>query len=374
MGSRIGTRGVLLDDVLWVDLVEIAAGHLTRLALARRLAAGRARRDAAQHAEAEVVAADRGLRCAPARVRLASQHQRARRRAQRAHRGRSADGAPCMLVGHSMGGVVARRRARASGVATHRARRAARRAEPRLVRAGAGVARRLPDACASSRPSTAATARRTSRGSCSARCRRCTNCCPIRALAGGANLFDAKSMAGRRRCDPTRATAWPRRSGTGRWPAARRALPAHRRRATGHRDVAATARATSSSSTRGGRKVTAPCRSRLPCARATTRGTSAEKHGGLPNNGRVIAAVVDLLRTGDTQRLPRTSRAALARARSASHQRGGLASRRAAQGAAGSTCRPTRADACSSRSSRRNSMARSSRPRSSVPTMRGSRQ
>ena len=35
MGSRLGTRGVLLDDVLWVDLVEIAAGHLTRLALPR---------------------------------------------------------------------------------------------------------------------------------------------------------------------------------------------------------------------------------------------------------------------------------------------------------------------------------------------------
>ena len=33
MGSRIGSRGLLLDDVLWVDLVEIAAGHLTRLAL-----------------------------------------------------------------------------------------------------------------------------------------------------------------------------------------------------------------------------------------------------------------------------------------------------------------------------------------------------
>src|SRR3954470_6442050 len=33
MGSRVGTRGVLLDDVVWVDIVEIAAGHLTRLAL-----------------------------------------------------------------------------------------------------------------------------------------------------------------------------------------------------------------------------------------------------------------------------------------------------------------------------------------------------
>ena len=33
MGSRLGSRGLLLDDVLWVDLVEIAAGHPTRLAL-----------------------------------------------------------------------------------------------------------------------------------------------------------------------------------------------------------------------------------------------------------------------------------------------------------------------------------------------------
>jgi len=35
MGSRIGTRGKLLDDVIWLDLVEVAAGHLTRLALPR---------------------------------------------------------------------------------------------------------------------------------------------------------------------------------------------------------------------------------------------------------------------------------------------------------------------------------------------------
>ena len=35
MGSRIGTRGKLLDDVIWLDLIEVAAGHLTRLALPR---------------------------------------------------------------------------------------------------------------------------------------------------------------------------------------------------------------------------------------------------------------------------------------------------------------------------------------------------
>jgi hypothetical protein len=42
----------------------------------------------------------------------------------------------------------------------------------------------------------------------------------------------------------------------------------------------------------------------------------AEKHGGLPNNGRAIAAVIDLLRTGDTDRLARSAsraRAPLAR-------------------------------------------------------------
>jgi CHAT domain-containing protein/pimeloyl-ACP methyl ester carboxylesterase len=33
MGSRIGMRGRLIDDVLWLDLIEVAAGHLTRLAL-----------------------------------------------------------------------------------------------------------------------------------------------------------------------------------------------------------------------------------------------------------------------------------------------------------------------------------------------------
>ena len=36
----------------------------------------------------------------------------------------------------------------------------------------------------------------------------------------------------------------------------------------------------------------------------------SEAHGGLPNNGRVISAVVDLLRTGGTERLPGRARRA----------------------------------------------------------------
>ena len=83
-----------------------------------------------------------------------------------------------------------------------------------------------------------------------------------------------------------------------RWPAIDDALPARRRRAPGHGDARdlATAR---NSSTPSRATATARCRCRLPRAPANVRGTSREKHGGLPNNGRVIAAVVDLLRTGD---------------------------------------------------------------------------
>src|SRR6185503_1985383 len=33
MGSRLGTRGKLLDDVIWIDPIDIAAGNLPELAL-----------------------------------------------------------------------------------------------------------------------------------------------------------------------------------------------------------------------------------------------------------------------------------------------------------------------------------------------------
>ena len=50
----------------------------------------------------------------------------------------------------------------------------------------------------------------------------------------------------------------------------------------------------------------------VPLAMAELAGSRswyvAEKHGGLPNNGRVISAVVDLLRTGETRRLPASVR------------------------------------------------------------------
>jgi hypothetical protein len=52
----------------------------------------------------------------------------------------------------------------------------------------------------------------------------------------------------------------------------------------------------------------------VPLALATLPGAAhwfvAEKHGGLPNNGKVIGAVMDLLRSGTTDRLPSSTRRA----------------------------------------------------------------
>ena len=316
MGSRIGSRGLLLDDVLWVDLIEIAAGHLTRLALPARLAAGRARRDAAQHAEAEAVAADRRFRCAPARLRLAASVERARRRAQRAHRGRD------------------RRRAGHAGRTQHGRRRRSRWrsavSAPNASRASCSSARRIT-----------APSRRCSR--CAASIRRCASSRPS---TGGTRAEDlarivfrtlpslhellpdaATRPAGRtcstRRpgptthCDPTRSCCWPRGSERERWPGSDARCLHDRGRAPGHRHVAVVDRREFDFGLTP--RATAPCR----CALAVRPGERAwyvgEKHGGLPNNGRVIAAVVDLLRTGTTQRLPAAaSRAARAGVRQVS--------------------------------------------------------
>jgi len=106
MGSRIGTRGKLLDDVIWLDPIEVAAGHLTRLALPRgarlvalgvmllnvlklKLSLQVAGFDARFHAydwrrSVEALARDLNARIA------------------------AEGGRDVLLVGHSMGGVVAR--------------------------------------------------------------------------------------------------------------------------------------------------------------------------------------------------------------------------------------------------------------------------
>ncbi len=106
MGSRIGTRGRLLDDVLWLDIVEVAAGHLTRLALPRgaqlralgmmwlntlklKLSLEVAGFDARSHAYDWRLGVE--SLAAQLNARIAADARR-----------------EVMLVGHSMGGLVAR--------------------------------------------------------------------------------------------------------------------------------------------------------------------------------------------------------------------------------------------------------------------------
>ena len=73
----------------------------------------------------------------------------------------------------------------------------------------------------------------------------------------------------------------------------------------------------------------------------------AEKHGGLPNNGRVISAIVDLLREGTTRRLPSATRRDEGAAR-ADRRRSRRCGESRRTRCAGRTCRPTHGDACSS--------------------------
>ena len=328
MGSRIGSRGVLLDDVLWVDLVEIAAGHLTRLALpggSRLVALGamllntlklklslriagfdahlhpydwrRSVSDLAAELNARIDAEVAARRSAARRP----QHGR-RRRARRAGAARSGRIARVVQLGApnhgsfapvlALRGVYPTVRKLAALDRRHRAEDLAR----IVFRTLPALHELLPDP----------------------------------RLAGGAEPVRRRTR-GRRCAAPGRDAARGRRGRAGRVAATRRALPAHRGRAPGHRQVGVTLRGTEFEFA-----VAAPGDGTVPLALAVRPGEPAwyvgEKHGGLPNNGRVIAAVVDLLRKGATQRLPQTASRAHGATRVRS-SRSGAATRGAAQGA-----------------------------------------
>ena len=107
MGSRLGSRGQLLDDVLWVDLIEIAAGHLTRLALP-----GGAKLVALGAMLLNTLKLKLSLKLAGFDARLHAYDWRRRvgdlASELNARIGRDARTDGVLLVGHSMGGVVAR--------------------------------------------------------------------------------------------------------------------------------------------------------------------------------------------------------------------------------------------------------------------------
>ena len=307
MGSRIGTRGKLLDDVIWLDPIEVAAGHLTRLALPRgnrlaplgvmllnalklKLSLQVAGFDARFHAYDWRRGID-GL-AAELNSRIAAEGAR-----------------EVLLVGHSMGGVVARL---ALASDPGRIARVVQLGSPNLgsfapvlaLRAVYPTVRKL--AALDLRHDAEDLARIVFRTLPSLH-----ELLPDPALSGSLDLFDPAAwpddeLRPDRRLLDAAATARER------WPAADdRCL-----------HIVGVRQETVTQATLHGSEFhytlerdgdgTVPLRlATLPGAR---HWFAAEKHGGLPKNGKVISAVVDLLRTGSTKRLPELERRGVHRA------------------------------------------------------------
>jgi len=302
MGSRLGARGVLLDDVLWVDLVEIAAGHLTRLALP-----GGARLVALGALLLNCLKLKLSLRIAGFDTHL---HPYDWRRSigdlASELNARIAAEAPAddvLLVGHSMGGVVARvalarqradriRRVVQLGAPNHGAF-----ASVLALRGVYPTVRKL--AALDRRHSAEDLARIVFRTLPSLH-----ELLPDPRLTDGPNLFDADQWpADALRPDPAmlaqaaaQQAAWPEPD--------ERCL-----HIAGVRQDTVTGVSLDGSAFSF--EVSARGDATVPLELAVRPGDQAwyvgEKHGGLPNNGRVIAAAVDLLRTGATERLSQTA-------------------------------------------------------------------
>ena len=298
MGSRIGSRGLLLDDVLWVDLIEIAAGHLTRLALpagSRLVALGAMLLNTLKlKLSLRIAGFDAQLHPYDWRASVSELADALNRRIAA-----EVDGAPVMLVGHSMGGLVAR-----LALGRQRTERIT-----RVVQLGApnhgsyapvlalrGVYPTVRKLAAIDRRHTAEDLARIVFRTLPA----LHELLPDPGLTGGADLFDATSWPDDPlRPDPQQLLA--ARQERARWPGSDdRCLVI-----AGVRQETVTSLASTGSEFDFG--LTPLGDGTVPLALAVRPGEPAwfvgEKHGGLPNNGRVIAAVVDLLRTGATRRL-----------------------------------------------------------------------
>ena len=298
MGSRIGSRGLLLDDVLWVDLIEIAAGHLTRLALpagSRLVALGAMLLNTLKLKLSLRIAGFEA--CVHPYDWRASVSALADALNQRI--AAEAGGLPVMLVGHSMGGLVAR-----LALGRQRAERIT-----RVVQLGApnhgsfapvlamrGLYPTVRKLAAIDRRHTAEDLARIVFRTLPA----LHELLPDPSLAGGTDLFDANSWPNDElRPDPQRLLA--ARQERERWPDSDdRCLVI-----AGMRQDTVTSLLSTGDEFDFG--LTSQGDGTVPLALAVRPGERAwyvgEKHGGLPNNGRVIAAVVDLLRTGATNRL-----------------------------------------------------------------------
>jgi len=301
MGSRIGTRGRIFDDVLWVDVIEIAAGHLVRLALPRgaNLVALGAMWLNALKLKLSLQVAGFGARFHAFDWRLGIEPL-ALELVQRLEHD---DAHGAMLVGHSMGGVVARA---ALAQAGDRVSRVVQIGAPNFgsyapvlaLRAVYPTVRKL--AALDRRHSAEDYARLIFRTLPSLH-----ELLPSPLRSGDVDLFDVASWPDDE-LRPDRAMLSAGAAAQLRWPR----VDARCLHIVGMRQETVT-----SVRRRGDAfefVVTADGDGTVPLSMAVLPGSrvwyAAEKHGGLPNNGRVIAAVVDLLRSGATTRLPTSVR------------------------------------------------------------------
>jgi hypothetical protein len=300
MGSRIGTRGRLLDDVLWLDIVEVAAGHLTRLALPRgaRLRPLGMMWLNAFKLKLSLIVAGFDARSHAYDWRLGVEALAAQLNTRIAADGRR----EVMLVGHSMGGLVARAALTRDG---DRIRRIVQLGTPN----GGSYAPVL--ALRGVYPTVRKLAALDFRHSAEDLARIVFRTLPSLhellppAQGGAPDLFDAAQWpADALRPEQKLLTAASQ--ARARWPEGdERCL-----------HVIGIRQETVTGVKRSGAQfefvLTDQGDGTVPLAMAELPGARswyvAEKHGGLPNNGRVISAVVDLLRNGETRRLPASVR------------------------------------------------------------------
>ena len=300
MGSRLGTRGRLVDDVVWLDPFEVAAGHLTRLALPRgaALVALGAMLMNTLKLKLSLEIAGFDVRLHPYDWRLDPPAIAAALLARVEREG--ADGA--MLVGHSLGGVVARQALAADG---DRIRRIVQLGAPNHGSYAAVLAMR--GVYPTVRKLAALDLRHDAEDLSRVVFRTLPSLyrlLPTGPATGGLDFLDPESWPDDRLRPDRQLLAAALQ--------APRAVGADPRClcivGLGQRTVLGAARDGDAFRYRTGSDGDGTVPRELAEIDGCPTWYVAEKHGGLPNNGPVIAAVGDLLRDGATNRLPSAAR------------------------------------------------------------------